>query len=388
MLTPERACLVIADITGYTSFLAGAELDHAQDILADLINTVVSSLRPTFRLAKLEGDAAFAYAITERIDGPMLQDTIEHTYFAFQRRLRDIRQASACECNACILVPKLDLKVVAHHGQVIRQRIASSEELLGSDVIVVHRLLKNHVEQTTGIGAYALYTDACVTAMDLADPAAAGMVAHRENFEGVGEVGAWIVDLGAAWAAELARARVVIEPKDAAVVYDATLDAPPALAWEYVTSPVRRPLWQAGVEQVRQEAGPAGRRGIGTVNHCMHGRDAVIEEVLDWEPYDHVTYRSLLPVPNVPKMVNTFAFTDLGDGRTRLDVRFATPKAAKDRKIAEGMLPMIDGLMRQGLAALTSILAEASAGADVVEEPELPVSRGRNASEPIAGAAT
>ena len=96
MQPPERTCLLIADISGYTSYLAGVELDHAQDILADLINTVVTSLRPTFRLAKLEGDAAFAYAIVERIDGPHLQDTIEACYFAFQRRLRDIRQASSC----------------------------------------------------------------------------------------------------------------------------------------------------------------------------------------------------------------------------------------------------------------------------------------------------
>ena len=64
MLKPEPACPVIADISGYTRFLAGAELDHAQDILADLMNTVVTSIRPAFRLAKLEGDAAFAYAIT------------------------------------------------------------------------------------------------------------------------------------------------------------------------------------------------------------------------------------------------------------------------------------------------------------------------------------
>jgi uncharacterized protein YndB with AHSA1/START domain len=383
---PERACLVIADITGYTSFLAGAELDHAQDILADLVNTVVSGLRPRFRLAKLEGDAAFAYAITDEIDGPLLQDTLERMYFAFQRRLRDVRQASACECNACILVPNLDLKVVAHHGQVIRQRIASSEELLGSDVIVVHRLLKNHVEQSTGIAAYALYTDACVAAMGLADPAAAGMVPHHEQLEGVGEIGAWVVDLGAAWTAELTRTRMVIEPGDAAAIHEATLDAPPALAWEYVTSPVRRPLWQAGVEQVSEQAGTAGRRGIGTVNHCMHGRDAVIEEVLDWEPYDHVTYRSLLPIPNVPKLVNTFAFTELDDGRTQLQVRFGMPKAAKDRKVAEGLLPMIDGLMRQGLGALTTVLAEAAApaAADGVPEPDVPVSRGRNTREPMA----
>jgi hypothetical protein len=42
----EPACLVIADITGYTSYLAGVELDHAQDILADLIDTVVGRSLP------------------------------------------------------------------------------------------------------------------------------------------------------------------------------------------------------------------------------------------------------------------------------------------------------------------------------------------------------
>ena len=33
----EPACLVIADIAGYSGYLAGVELDHAQDILADLV---------------------------------------------------------------------------------------------------------------------------------------------------------------------------------------------------------------------------------------------------------------------------------------------------------------------------------------------------------------
>ena len=33
----EPACLLIADISGYTSYLARTELDHAQDILADLM---------------------------------------------------------------------------------------------------------------------------------------------------------------------------------------------------------------------------------------------------------------------------------------------------------------------------------------------------------------
>ena len=41
---PQGACLVLADITGYTSYLAGVELDHAQDILADPTDVVVRSL--------------------------------------------------------------------------------------------------------------------------------------------------------------------------------------------------------------------------------------------------------------------------------------------------------------------------------------------------------
>src|SRR4051812_7112988 len=111
MLTkPEPACLVIADIAGYTGYLAGVELDHAQDILADLINTVVAGLRPTFRLAKLEGDAAFAYVVTESVDASLIQDVVERTYFAFQRRLRDIGQSSTCDCDACSRMPTLDLK--------------------------------------------------------------------------------------------------------------------------------------------------------------------------------------------------------------------------------------------------------------------------------------
>lgn len=161
---PEPACLIIADIAGYTSYMAGVELDHAQDILADLMDTVVGRLRPQFKLAKLEGDAAFAYVFAGTIDGSALQDTVEGTYFAFRRRLRDIKQASQRECNACILIPKLDLKIVIHHGIVARHRIAGWEELVGSAVILVHRLLKNRVEGATGLTAYAMYTQDCVEA--------------------------------------------------------------------------------------------------------------------------------------------------------------------------------------------------------------------------------
>ncbi len=79
-MATESACLLLTDISGYTGYLAGVELDHAQDILADLMGTIVNALRPGSRLAKLEGEAAFMFAITEKLEGSLLLDTIERCY--------------------------------------------------------------------------------------------------------------------------------------------------------------------------------------------------------------------------------------------------------------------------------------------------------------------
>ena len=264
--------------------------------------------------------------------------------------------------------------------------VASREELVGSDVIVVHRLLKNHVEESTGFSAYVLYTASCVAAMGLDDPAGGGLVEHRETFDGVGEVVGWVRDLHGAWDEELAGARIVVTPDDAARVVAAVYDAPPAIVWDYVTSPARRIQWQYGVTGIETVEGTAGRRGAGTVNHCIHGKDAIVEEVMDWRPYDYVTYRSQMPIPNTPKLLNTFALDDLGDGRTRLEMRFGRPRSARDRAIAETILPMVDDSIRHGLEALRPLIEAAAAAAPAAvdaDEPDLPVAQGRNLREPV-----
>ena len=114
------------------------------------MDTVVRCLRPPFQLAKFEGDAAFFYAVGDRFDGSLLQDAIESAYFAFRKRLRNIEQATSCECKACHGMQQLDLKFVVHHGEFIRQRMAGRDELAGRDVILVHRLLKNTVKERLG----------------------------------------------------------------------------------------------------------------------------------------------------------------------------------------------------------------------------------------------
>ena len=80
------------------------------------------------------------------------------------------------------------------------------------------------------------------------------------------------------------------------------------------------------------------------MNHCIHGKDAIIEEVLDYRPYDHVTVRSQLPVPGTPKVVHSWVLEDGPDGGTHVEMRFARPKP-RDRAAFDQLLPMVQGIV-------------------------------------------
>ena len=159
MARVDRGYLLIADIGGYTSYLKGVELEHAHDVLADLIGVIATTLGTTFTVDKLEGDAVFVHR-TGELSADQLVELLRAAYFAFKRRQRDIDHNTSCACRACASIPELDLKFVVHHGEFVERKMAHSRELVGADVIVVHTLLKNTVTKETGLEGYALLTQA------------------------------------------------------------------------------------------------------------------------------------------------------------------------------------------------------------------------------------
>ncbi|MDR7419778.1 MAG: DUF2652 domain-containing protein [Armatimonadota bacterium] len=350
---PERGYLGIADITGYTAYLAGTELDHAQDVLADLMGTVVAALRPMLRLAKLEGDAAFVCAPTGGINGSMLLDTVEQCYFAFRRRVRDIRRATTCECNACVQVPTLDLKLLAHEGEFVRQRVAGREEFVGPDVILVHRLLKNHVEDALGLRGYALFTEPCLRAAQL-EAARLGLRAHAEKYEHIGEVRGYVHDLHARWAEEQDRRRVYVGPVGAVSELTFDLNFPLAVVWDYLTDPNKRARYgrAAGIDGIR-EVSPKGRRGTGTTNHCAHGQETVIEEILDWRPFDYFTVRFSLGF-SIEETVELVQH----EGGTRVVLRQRIPRGKRAREGWARTSGAYVEMMQRLFAALAQTLAD------------------------------
>jgi uncharacterized protein YndB with AHSA1/START domain len=354
----SEGCLLIADVSGYTTYLVDTELEHAQDVLADLIETILASLQPTLQIAELEGDAVFAYAVTDEIEAGMLLDTIDQTYFAFRSRLRDITQATSCTCQACRRIPTLDLKLVVHHGRFVRTPVGGTKKPAGPDVVVVHRLLKNSVRERLGVDAYALVTSPCVEALDV-DPAALGWVEHRERYDDVGEVFGYVEDLGERWRAEQERRRVVVPAGEADLEMRQVFPVPPPVLWEYLTAPDKRLVWQSA-DQV-DESNPSGRRGAGTTNHCVHGKTVFVEEILDWRPFSYFTIRFHMPV--IGPWVFTHELVEAPEGGTEFLLRAERLTgwrklawAFMRRSMTKGMTDDLDRLLQ-----LTEELAPAPA---------------------------
>ena len=81
--------LLLADISGYTAFLTGTELEHSHAIVTELTKLIRSRLVPPMRFVKFEGDAVFCFAGEDAFpDGEQLVELVESCYFDFPHRVQ------------------------------------------------------------------------------------------------------------------------------------------------------------------------------------------------------------------------------------------------------------------------------------------------------------
>lgn len=310
----QHGYLVIADISGYTSFLAGTELEHSQEILADLLTTICEKIESVLTLHKLEGDAVFAYIPESKITrGETILELMESTYVTFRDKQLSMKRATTCPCNACRNIPTLDLKFIAHHGDYVIQQVRDIREMVGTDVNLVHRLLKNHVAESTGWRAYMLITERCLDHLNLN---LENVHEQIEEYEHLGEVKTYNIDLHQRYKELTEERRIVIEEKDADIIFRMDFPTPPAVTWEWIQDPIKRNEWMQG--HVKWSVGdrPRGRAGKGASNHCAHGKNVSTEVTLDWRPFEYSTVDSF---ENDKKVFSeTLLFEPLPNGGTRV----------------------------------------------------------------------
>jgi len=190
-----RALLLIADIGGYTEYMrfhrASLSLAHAEATTARLLKRVVDAAGD-FDLIEIEGDAAFLFRQAGALDGAAtVAKTTQaavamHRAFHAERRLVEL---NLCPCDGCAGTGDLKLKFVAHIGEVATQKIKRRRKLVGIDVILVHRLLKNPVQ----VPEYVLLSEDLYRSGDAALPHPVHEI--TQDLEGVGPVRAYFVEV-------------------------------------------------------------------------------------------------------------------------------------------------------------------------------------------------
>jgi hypothetical protein len=337
----QEGALVLADISGYSKFIAQTEVDHSWSILHELLDTMVRTLEGQMDVSQVEGDAIlFISGLTTA----EVIEAIEHTFIAFHRRLRDMQAVTTCPCGACANIGMLKLKFVVHHGRFSRQRLGMVEQLHGTDVIVAHRLLKNKVPSKE----YLLVTDAVLER--LPDDIRARFTPHEEEFD-LGTISGGYREIAYLWQEAEAKERKRVESDDAMATSDITVEAPLKLVYDEMLKPrvMQRYLFADDVKEIPGARGEA----LASEFHCHHGGEEVTMRVVSLVPY-----RELTLVANKPTtMYITTCLFDAGDEQTRLVRSFLWEEPA-DAEIAENLRQMMDGMVAAGEEALRQVFAE------------------------------
>ncbi len=192
-MASTRSLLLIADIGGYTDFMRShrMSLAHAEVTTARLLKKVIDAA-PGFDLIEIEGDAAFLARQADTSDSDSTVALTLQAAMSMHRAFhleRHYVATNLCPCDSCTQVDNLKLKFVAHIGEVATQTIRQRRKLVGIDVILVHRMLKNAVK----VPEYLLLSEELYHTAVTPVPGPAQEV--FQDLEGIGTVRAYFVNV-------------------------------------------------------------------------------------------------------------------------------------------------------------------------------------------------
>jgi uncharacterized protein YndB with AHSA1/START domain len=288
--------LLIADITGYTMYLSQSELDHAQEILTALLELLLDHTRPPLVLSRLAGDAVISYGLSDNFyNSQTFLEVIEDTYVAFRKAIEQMVLNNTCHCKACANISSLDLKFFIHYSSFAIQHIVDHDELVGSDVNLIHRLLKNHVTEQTGLSAYTLYTAKAIEHLNLPGLTET-MVSLEESYEHLGTVQIWVKDMHPVWDQKQAALHKTIPAGQILGLFETEIAMPPDRVWDYLVNPE---TLNSLIHAERLEIGHLshGRVDTGTTYKCIHGNRSTPFTILEWQPFERILMQVGMPVP-------------------------------------------------------------------------------------------
>ncbi len=348
----QQGLLFIPDITGFTEFVSEVEISHSEHIIAELLELLIETESIGLTLCEIEGDALFFYRLG---DPPQLSEIVEQAsdwVKTFHNRLNLIKRDIYCSCGVCQNVDHLGLKVVGHFGDVGIYNVANKTKLIGKDVILAHRLLKNDVEG----GTYLLLSERLVNGAG-GMPDNTEFRSHRETYPVFGEVRLSYLDLRPLLADLPSVPPCEPSPELARSLFEeVVVQAPFEQVIATLTDISGWPKWIHGLERVELDRSLPLRPGHHHV--CVfpdQNLSITINQIMR-DDREFSLVENLKPPPQLKRLVLTQHAENLADGvKVRHTFSF-DPKFLSRRKFGKNGVPMLHGMARASLDNLKAMM--------------------------------
>lgn len=176
--------IFMPDISGFTSFINDVEVSHSVHIISELLEIIIDSNILDLKVSEIEGDAILFYRIGSKPSIEELSKQSEKMFLQFHRHLQLYDRDRICQCGACSTASNLTLKFVSHFGEATIRKIRNIETLMGPDITLAHKLLKNNIPSHE----YVLFTDSLNEPNNVATFDNIIISQDKNNYEGVGDV--------------------------------------------------------------------------------------------------------------------------------------------------------------------------------------------------------
>jgi len=179
--------ILIPDISGFSKYVASCDIEHSQDKIALLLESILENNTLDFKISEIEGDAILFYSFDFPSSALEIIHQCQLMFNKFHQRLDEFK-LSKCMCDSCQNLYKLSLKFVLHFGQLGSVMVKDYCKLFGKDLIIAHRLLKNNINSNE----YILFTEYFSKQFPLKDThfdSHTTLVNKKYNIEDIGNIG-------------------------------------------------------------------------------------------------------------------------------------------------------------------------------------------------------
>ncbi|WP_084825441.1 DUF2652 domain-containing protein [Sphingobacterium sp. IITKGP-BTPF85] len=138
MFEDNKGLVFIVDISGYSQFIREISPPQGISIIRHLLKGIIKCNFLSFKISEIEGDAILFYHLGTP---PSVKDILKqfgHMRNSFKKNLRHYYLKFPN-------IKHLDLKAIAHYGNLVEFRINRFYKLYGNILVDAHRLLKNSV---------------------------------------------------------------------------------------------------------------------------------------------------------------------------------------------------------------------------------------------------